>query len=580
MKFLNPIITFIFAFGLFKSSLMAEIVWTGANGTDIFDEANWDLSNSPVDIIDPNISIDDNVSIASSIVEIPQLTGQQRFQVGSGFTITVDDSEIRLTGGSNDGIGGPDGSKLPAGPEGPILDIKNGSFVEVFFIVNGVQMNIDETSSVIFGGGGNPVNSSVIDIQDGGTVTFENETIDAFNTEHLRKVSIDGDPAEEGVNMLIEMRQDGVPIIIAATNPVIPDDVIVSFESSMESVQVGETVNLSWVVGENTVSLTIDDGTGPQMVDFDPEDLDGNLDLALTETTTFTLKGISESGTEEELNLKVLVKTGQVSGITWSGVEGTDIFEESNWDLANSDVEIIDPNVSIEDDVFIIDAIVEIPQVSAQQRFQVASGYTITVDNSTIRLTGGSNDGIGGPPGFRLPAGPEGPTMNIINGSSYESYFIVNGVQMNIDATSSATFGGGGNPVNISAINLEPGSSLTFLRETIDAFNAEHLSKITIGGVPAEEGINYTIESDGAEGCVITTISDDPLMITNISRDIEGNIVIEWNGKPGTFYAVDFSFTLEEGSWEELIDSVTDEAVDDTFAPESKVIFYRIREQE
>ncbi|MDE0569537.1 MAG: hypothetical protein OSB44_02575, partial [Verrucomicrobiales bacterium] len=514
------------------------------------------------------------------IVEIPQLTGQQRFQVGSGFTITVDDSEIRLTGGSNDGIGGPDGSKLPAGPEGPILDIKNGSFVEVFFIVNGVQMNIDETSSVIFGGGGNPVNSSVIDIQDGGTVTFENETIDAFNAEHLRKVSIDGDPAEEGVNMLIEMRQDGVPTIVAATDPVIPDDVIVSFESSMESVQVGETVNLSWVVGEDTVSLSLDDGTGPKMADFDPEDLDGNLDVTLTETTTFTLKGISESGTEEELILKVLVKTGQVSGITWTGADGTDIFEESNWDLANSNVEIIDPNVSIEDDVFIIDAIVEIPQVSAQQRFQVASGYTITVDNSTIRLTGGSNDGIGGPPGFRLPAGPEGPTMNIINGSSYESYFIVNGVQMNVDATSSATFGGGGNPVNISAINLEPGSSLTFLRETIDAFNAEHLSKITVGGVPAEEGINYTIESDGAEGCVITTISDDPLMITNISRDIEGNIVIEWNGKPGTFYAVDFSFTLEEGSWEELIDSVTDEAIDDTFAPESRVIFYKVREQE
>ena len=160
---------------------MAEIVWTGANGADIFDEANWDLSNSPVDIIDPNISIDDDVIIASSIVEIPQLTGQQRFQVGSGFTITVDDSEIRLTGGSNDGIGGPDGSKLPAGPEGPILDIKNGSFVEVFFIVNGVQMNIDETSSVIFGGGGNPVNNSVINMQDGGTVTFENETRTDFH---------------------------------------------------------------------------------------------------------------------------------------------------------------------------------------------------------------------------------------------------------------------------------------------------------------------------------------------------------------------------------------------------------------
>ena len=559
---------------------MAEIVWTGTNGGDIFDEANWDLSNSLVDIIDPNVSIDDDVIIANATVEIPQLTGQQRFQVGSGFTITVDDSEIRLTGGSNDGIGGANGSKLPAGPEGPILDIKNGSSVEVFFIVNGVQMNIDETSSVIFGGGGNPVNNSVIDMQNGSTVTFKNETVDAFNSEHLQKVSVDGDLAEEGLNMLIETGVDGFTTITAENDPVIPDDILVSFESDMDSVQVGETVNLSWVVGENILSLTLDDGTSLKMVDFDPEDLDGNLDVVLTETTTFTLNGINESGTEEDLSLKVLVKTGQVSGITWTGADGTDIFEESNWDLTNSDVEIIDPNVSIEDDVFITNSTVEIPQVSAQQRFQVASGYTITVDNSTIRLTGGSNDGIGGPPGFRLPGGPEGPTMNIINGSSYESYFIVNGVQMNVDATSSATFGGGGNPVNISAINLEPGSSLTFLRETIDAFNTEHLSKLTIGGVQAEEGVNYTIESDGAEGCVITTISDDPLRITNISRDIEGNIVIEWNGKPGTFYAVDFSFTLEEGSWEELIDSVTDEAVDDTFAPESKVIFYKVREQE
>ncbi|MDG1855107.1 MAG: hypothetical protein P8I97_13155 [Verrucomicrobiales bacterium] len=580
MKFLKPIITFIFAFGLFTSSLMAEIVWTGANGADIFDEANWDLSNSLVDIIDPNVSIDDDVIIANATVEIPQLTGQQRFQVGSGFTITVDDSEIRLTGGSNDGIGGADGSKLPAGPEGPILNIKNGSSVEIFFIVNGVQMNIDETSSVIFGGGGNPVNNSVIDMQNGSTVIFKNETVDAFNSEHIQKVFVDGDPAEEGVNMLIETGVDGFTTITAENDPVIPDDILVSFESDMDSVQVGETVNLSWVVGENTLSLSLDDGTSLKMVDFDPEDLDGNLDVVLTETTTFTLKGINESGTEEEFSLKVLVKTGQVSGITWTGADGTDIFEESNWDLTNSDVEIIDPNVSIEDDVFITNSTVEIPQVSAQQRFQVASGYTITVDNSTIRLTGGSNDGIGGPPGFRLPGGPEGPTMNIINGSSYESYFIVNGVQMNVDATSSATFGGGGNPVNISAINLESGSSLTFLRETIDAFNTEHLSKLTIGGVQAEEGVNYTIESDGAEGCVITTISDDPLRITNISRDIEGNIVIEWNGKPGTFYAVDFSFTLEEGSWEELIDSVTDEAADDTFAPESKVIFYKVREQE
>ena len=42
-------------------------------------------------------------------------------------------------------------------------------------------------------------------------------------------------------------------------------------------------------------------------------------------------------------------------------------------------------------------------------------------------------------------------------------------------------------------------------------------------------------------------------------------MIIEWNGKPGSFYAVDVSYTLEEDSWEELIDSVTNEALDDTF---------------
>ena len=151
---------------------------------------------------------------------------------------------------------------------------------------------------------------------------------------------------------------------------------------------------------------------------------------------------------------------------------------------------------------------------------------------------------------------------------------------MNIDATSEAVFGGPGNPVNISLIDLEPGATLTFLKETIEAFNSEHLIKITVGGEPAEEGVNYTIESDGAEGCIITTISDEALKITNIVRDEEGNVIIEWNGKPGSFYAVDVSYTLEEDSWEELIDSVNNEALDDTFAPEAKRIYYRLREQE
>ena len=173
MKRLNLICFCLFILG--QISLFAEIVWTGANGADIFDEDNWDLSNSLVEVIDPNFSIDDDVIIKDATVEIPQVTGQQRFQVGSGYTITVDNSEIKLVGGSNDGIGGAVGSRLPQGPEGPVLDIKNGSFVEVFFIVNGVQVNVDGTSELIFGGGGNPVNISLIDLKEGAFLGFKND---------------------------------------------------------------------------------------------------------------------------------------------------------------------------------------------------------------------------------------------------------------------------------------------------------------------------------------------------------------------------------------------------------------------
>ena len=196
------------------------------------------------------------------------------------------------------------------------------------------------------------------------------------------------------------------------------------------------------------------------------------------------------------------------AAVTWTGNAGTDIFDGGNYS-GLADGFVLGPNVTVEDDVIFGGAPVTIPQVSAQQRFQVASGFTMTVDGgSNFSLSGGSNDGIGGVPGSKLPAGPAGPTLNIINGSSLEAFFIVNGVQMNVDATSSATLGGGGNPVNLSSINLETGATLSFTRETIAQFNAEHLSKITINGVAAQEGLNFTIDALGAGGSTITAIPE------------------------------------------------------------------------
>jgi hypothetical protein len=195
------------------------------------------------------------------------------------------------------------------------------------------------------------------------------------------------------------------------------------------------------------------------------------------------------------------------AAVTWTGNAGTDIFDGGNYS-GLADGFTLGPNVTVEDDITFSNATVTIPQVSAQQRFQVASGFTMTVDGSNFSLSGGSNDGIGGAPGSRLPAGPAGPTINIINGSSLEAFFIVNGVQINVDGTSSVTLGGAGNPVNISSINLDTGATLSFTRETIAQFNTEHLSKITINGTAAQEGLNFTIDALGAGGSTITAIPE------------------------------------------------------------------------
>jgi len=193
--------------------------------------------------------------------------------------------------------------------------------------------------------------------------------------------------------------------------------------------------------------------------------------------------------------------------VTWTGSSSTDIFDGANYE-GLADGLVLAPNVTIDDDVTFQNATVTIPQVDAQQRFQVGAGKTITFDGSTVSLSGGSNDGVGGAPGSSLPNGTAGPSLDIIGGSSFEAFFIVNGVQMNVDGTSSATLAGAGNPVNISTINLETGATLSFTRETIPQFNTEHLSKLTINGLAAQEGVNYTIDALGTTGSIITAIPE------------------------------------------------------------------------
>ncbi|MGI9241033.1 MAG: PEP-CTERM sorting domain-containing protein [Verrucomicrobiales bacterium] len=166
------------------------------------------------------------------------------------------------------------------------------------------------------------------------------------------------------------------------------------------------------------------------------------------------------------------------AAVVWTGGTSTDPFEDSNWDFSGSAETAVDSNVSIEDDITITNGNIEIPNLAGQVRLQIGNGFTMTLDNSILGVVAGGNDGVGG-----QPSGT-GVTVNVTNGSQLNPFFVVNAVTVNVDASSSASFGGGGTPINISTVNLTPGSSLTLA--SLAEFT-EQGAKIFVNGVSFSE---------------------------------------------------------------------------------------------
>lgn len=203
--------------------------------------------------------------------------------------------------------------------------------------------------------------------------------------------------------------------------------------------------------------------------------------------------------------LATFALTSYVSAeIRWTGTVSRDAFDEANWDFTQSSVTSVEPDVSIDDDVVVAlaGALVEIPSLPMQQRFQLAAGRTLTLDGTQMVALG--DDGVGGAPGSA------GVSVRVIGGASFEPFFVVNGTDVDIDANSTAVFRGGGNPVNGSTIDLSIGSELDFLMESPADFLSEHLGKITVDGAAAVAGQNLSVVSDGSSGCRVRAVAVAP----------------------------------------------------------------------
>jgi len=174
------------------------ITWTGASSQDIFEEGNWDLTESYVTAIDPGVTILDDVLIedAPQTVQLPDVTGIARLQLGDGYTLTIDNSTVVAL--ANEGIGGAPGTSI-----GPNVEVTGGAHLEVLFIASRTSLHVGASSSVTLTAGAHPVDDSPVDLTVGATLAFTNESVTEYVAEHLSKTTVDGEPAVVDDNIFV-----------------------------------------------------------------------------------------------------------------------------------------------------------------------------------------------------------------------------------------------------------------------------------------------------------------------------------------------------------------------------------------
>jgi hypothetical protein len=185
--------------------------------------------------------------------------------------------------------------------------------------------------------------------------------------------------------------------------------------------------------------------------------------------------------------------------VVWTGAADSDIQNDSNYDFSGSGLSTISgiEGSNLLDNVVFNNSgtAPELPNTGAGQFNYGSATFGLTFDNVVSTFAAGSNEGW------------RGNTVSLINGAQTTSFFYVSST-VSIDANSSVFLLGGGNPVNLTTVDMAPGAMVTFTLEDVSEFNAEHLGKFTVNGNPLVAGVNATVVSDGGTGTIVTAIPE------------------------------------------------------------------------
>lgn len=179
-----------------------------------------------------------------------------------------------------------------------------------------------------------------------------------------------------------------------------------------------------------------------------------------------------------------------------AGGDGQSLFEEANW-TENGDgstfITSIDPGVSVNQLLVVNSG--NPGGAGATGSLDLGTG-SLTSNSGTLRLNLGVD--------HRIKDGP----VSVAGGT-----VVAEGIE-NVAATLSAgllELDAPGNPLLNSTINFTTASTATLALNNESPFEvlSEHLSKITINGQAAENGVNVRISGDGSSGALVTLFSGD-----------------------------------------------------------------------
>ncbi|MEM9347989.1 MAG: PEP-CTERM sorting domain-containing protein [Planctomycetota bacterium] len=203
LKSLCPVM----AMGLAFTASGATLTWdAGGDGVSTFQEANWTAidgapgTDPPADTVNPESPISLDLFVGGSATAGGTGAGGN-FVLADGFSLTVQDNatfRLALT------FQGGKGISNPAGGANGILNLLGSSETSGHFLEL-LDVSMSDAADLELNSGVDPLNNTTIDLAADwtGEIRLLNELVADTTSEHLSKITVGGDAAQVGVNVLI-----------------------------------------------------------------------------------------------------------------------------------------------------------------------------------------------------------------------------------------------------------------------------------------------------------------------------------------------------------------------------------------